>query len=449
MKQSRKILATRSGHYLLGSIDAQAGLYESARQRLEHCVTLGAEFPEAYIHLGNVYRLTGDFARAAKSYRKAVDLQPLSPLAHYNLALIARQEGAAEQVLHHLGYAQQLPETRGEVLWMRTQVLLELARYDDALESAERAVKEDASYESWHALGYAYQTVHRPAQALQCYEGALAIRSGDAEFLKNHGIVLQELGRIHDAIEKYDAALKIKPGDPLASFHKALIHLLIGEYQLGWPGYEARLVSTEHPARPIRATRWNGENLKGKTILAYGEQGLGDEIMFASCLKDLINEGGSCIIECSPKLVSLFSRSFQRQRSMRRNPKDDRLRNSKGSQWTSRWLSAASLCTTVAAATLSADHKGYLVADPARVEAWHTKLKALGSGLKIGLSWQGGTHKTRNPIRSIALERWMPILNTPDVQFVSLQYTPDASNDIAALYARHRRHDYALAGCHR
>ncbi|MDP2706716.1 MAG: glycosyltransferase, partial [Burkholderiales bacterium] len=79
-------------------------------------------------------------------------------------------------------------------------------------------------------------------------------------------------------------------------------------------------------------------------------------------------------------------------------------------------------------------HRGYLKADPERVQVWHERLAALGPGLKVGISWQGGTHKTRRPMRSIPLAQWAPLLQSAGVQYVSLQYT-ECSGEIAAVEA--------------
>jgi hypothetical protein len=76
----------------------------------------------------------------------------------------------------------------------------------------------------------------------------------------------------------------------------------------------------------------------------------------------------------------------------------------------------------------------YLKADPLRVARWRERLAALGAGLKIGISWRGGTATTRGALRSIALERLAPVLATPGTCFVSLQYG-SCEEDIAAARA--------------
>ena len=79
-------------------------------------------------------------------------------------------------------------------------------------------------------------------------------------------------------------------------------------------------------------------------------------------------------------------------------------------------------------------HDGYLRADPECLRNWRERLAAFGPGLKVGISWQGGTLKTRRPLRSLPLASWLPVLQAPEVRFFNLQYI-DSSAEIASLKA--------------
>jgi hypothetical protein len=83
-------------------------------------------------------------------------------------------------------------------------------------------------------------------------------------------------------------------------------------------------------------------------------------------------------------------------------------------------------------------HQGYLKADPERVARWRERLDRIGPGLKVGIAWAGGVRKTRRALRSIPLEEWRPILETPGVRFASLQYTADAGATVSALREQQR-----------
>ncbi len=199
----------------------------------------------------------------------------------------------------------------GEMLRPLVLTLLELGEYDEAENIVRAAMAQaPACYDSLFCAGLTYQKLHRPLDALACYDRARVLRPGDAELHNNRAIALQDLGRFADAFASYDEALSLSPDYPLARFHRSLACLALGDFEPGWRDYESRLLGTDVAARSRLYPRWHGENIEERTILAYGEQGLGDEIMFASCLPDLIAAAGRCIIECAPRLQPLFKRSF-------------------------------------------------------------------------------------------------------------------------------------------
>jgi len=80
--------------------------------------------------------------------------------------------------------------------------------------------------------------------------------------------------------------------------------------------------------------------------------------------------------------------------------------------------------------------RGYLAADPRRIEVWRRRLDAEAGGLRVGIAWRGGSLRTRQFTRSIPLGQWLPVLQQPGAQFVSLQYG-DAAHELAQLRKLH------------
>ena len=81
-------------------------------------------------------------------------------------------------------------------------------------------------------------------------------------------------------------------------------------------------------------------------------------------------------------------------------------------------------------------HRSYLRADDARVEFWRSRYAASGGRLRVGIAWRGGSLRSRQFTRSIALSYWLPLLAQSDVDFVSLQYG-DVANGLAQLRIEH------------
>ncbi len=300
---------------------------------------------------------------------------------------------------------------------------VQLGSYNGALATIQEQLRVTPGSGELHAvLGFIRQKMHEPHAALECYEQAQGLGHSNADLWKDLGIVFQELGRIPEALASYDRALALQPDFPLARFHRALAELLAGDYASGWPDYELRLISEDRPPRASAHPRWDGSALAGRTVLVYGEQGLGDEIMFASCLPEIVDAASRCIIECSGKLERLFRRSFPRAH----------IYAAAADRPVAEPVRAEAIDCEVPIGSLPLylrrsirdfpRHQGYLAADPQRVEAWRKRLRALGPGLKVGISWRGGTHETRSPLRSIPLSQWEPVFKAADAQFVSLQY---------------------------
>ena len=359
-------------------------------------------------------------------------------LAQLDLGRSLRQSGRTGEAIIQLrrAYAQ-APREPG-VLRELVTALIEFDMCDKALSIAAEAHASDrASYEAIQCLGFAHQKLHQPERALAYYESAGRIRSDDADLYDARGSTLQEMGRLEDAFAAYERAVALRPEFPQALFHRALARLLVRDFEHGWPDYELRRMGAGRASSVEVAPRWNGEPLAGRTILIRREQGLGDEIMFASMLPELLRMAGHCIIECDPRLRALFSRSFPAATVFGAIPDGDLPHGIAGRDIAFEMdMGSLPLFLRRTAADFPR-HQGYLIADPARIAHWRERLAQLGPGLKVGISWIGGVRKTRRALRSISLPELLPILATPGARFVSLQYTPEAAGEAANLEARH------------
>jgi len=167
---------------------------------------------------------------------------------------------------------------------------------------------------------------------------------------------------------------------------------------------------------------WGGEDLSRKTILVSAEQGIGDEIMFASCLPEMLRRTKHCVIECASKLEPIYRRSFPAATVV--NTCQSRL---------SGWLDHLPEIDCRAPMGSLPFHlrlfeeafpftPPYLRADPDRVLYWKSRLDALGPGLKIGVSWRGGAEKWRRGVKTCPPPLWKPLSGIPGTHFFCLQY---------------------------
>jgi len=365
----------------------------------------------------------GDLIGAARFFRALIGRTPESPGAHLNLGVALLRQKRYEEAIQHFVLAMHYRPHSAEVRFQFGLAQFKLERFDDAIESFRKAIEIKPEYADAHCnLGYAlFKHLEQLDEAEAHLRRALELDPEKVEAQTNLAIVLDHRGETDSALEMYDRILRSHPDDNEVRLNRALIWLARGDYARGWPEYEAR--NALRLQRDFRLPAWDGTTLDGRTILVNAEQGLGDEIMFASCLPEVIEQAGHCVIECHRNLEKLFQRSFR----------DATVYGSLQTDPEPRWFDhAPKIDCRIGIGSLPlhfrrarADfpsHAGYLRADPARRDYWRTRLDELGGGPKIGISWRGGAKTTRRRARSIPLEQWTSILALPGMHFVSLQY---------------------------
>lgn len=270
----------------------------------------------------------------------------------------------------------------------------------------------------WNNLGLCYREGADLEEGERCLIKALSRDPQDANAYNNLSQLYVNAGQPMKAINCADKALAITPTMLEARYNRGQALLMLGKWKDGWEGYEHNL--GRHRGRKERVygtiPRWTG--VDGLTLIAYGEQGLGDEISFASCLPDLL-QSNKVIIECDKRLGGLFRRSFPDCQVY-------------GTRFTPNiiWPNKHQVDASVAFGSLPGFYrnateafpgKPYLKADPLRRVQWRAALDSLGPKPKVGLAWTGGLKNTGRDRRSLQLDDLMPILRQ-DATFVSLQY---------------------------
>lgn len=299
--------------------------------------------------------------------------------------------------------------------------------YRDALSRLEQATRLDPKLAAaFRFRGIALLDTGQIAAAVAAFERACALSREDAESAVLLGGALQSAGRTQAAVECFRNVLERDPQHARAHASLALSLLGAADYASGWAEYEWRLrLHADTIYRPYPFAFWRGEPLEGKSILISSEQGIGDEVMFASCYGEIVERARVCVIECSTRLVSLFARSFPSARVVAR----DLARMPD-------WSALPAFDFHVPGGSLPLylrrriedfpRRRAYLAPDPARVRYWRSRLEELGAGLKVGLAWTGGLAGTLRVARSLHPEDLQPILAVEGVRFVSLEFVENA-----------------------
>lgn len=273
-------------------------------------------------------------------------------------------------------------------------------------------------------------------RALELMSEMLAEQPGTKdELLPLRVYALTQTGRHDEAMPILDEAIAEHPREPIRRFPRATIHLLHERYAEGWDDYAFRTLSSSKHHRMLPFPVWQGEHLEGKTILLLAEQGLGDQVMFASCLPDLLAlKPGRVIVEVIDRVAPTLARSFPQCEIV--STKQDA-----GFEWVTGlgkvdcFLPMGDLPRRFRRShTDFPPHQGYLKADPDRVLHWRKKLLELGPGPSIGLSWRGGNEATRRAIRTIDVTQLAPLTQSRAANWICLQYG-DVTDDLAKARA--------------
>ncbi len=412
-------------HNNLGNMLHAQGNPDAAIQSFRQALALKPDYAEVHNNLGAALQAQGQFDAAIESYRQALALRLDYAEAHNNLGILLKIQGRLDTAAESFRQALALRPDYAEAHNNLGNVLYETGKIDGAIESFRRALALNPNHAKAHNnLGNALRDQEELDTAVVCFRKAIALKPDYAEAHNNLGNALQDQGKLDAAIASFHTALAIKPDYGEAHWNESLALLMQGRLQAGWAKHEWRLKQKENipdyrnfpSLRPMFA----GEDLAGKTILLWAEQGLGDEVFFASVLPDVIRAAGHCVIECEPRLVSLYTCSFPAAEIVpKRYPPHPRTLQPD----VERQCPIGSLPRWFRTSIGSFPrHHGYLVPDPQRVVFWKQRLDALGSAPKVGITWRSKHRSQWRNLHYTELSQWGPVLTVPGMIFVNLQY---------------------------
>lgn len=412
----------------------RAGRGEEALASFERAVAARHDDVEALVGQGQAHHELGHLEDAADCFELALAFSPDHLPALLGLARLRHEAGDCEGALDLLGRAAQAAprsvETYFELGLAHNRggnTRAALAAYERALELAPDHVAACINTGLIHLA-----QLGDPGSAQRYFERAAALQPESVAAQANLGLALQEQGQFGAALAHYNRLIETHPDVVEYRWNRGIARLSAGDFAHGWNDYEARNARPgKSVARHFPLAPWDGGALGGRHILIYGEQGIGDEVMFASCVPDVLRQARGVVIECDARLAPLFRRSFPAA-CVHGAPRDGN----------HDWLQAfPELSVQVACGSLPrflrrgwADfpiHRGYLVADRGRVSDWKSRLAGSGGALNVGLSWHGGTRKTREELRSLPFTQCLPWLTSRNCRFVCLQ-RGDCAEEVAA-----------------
>ncbi len=422
-------------HYNLGVTLKEQGKLQEAVASYRKAIAVQPNMAIAYNNLGLALKEMGKNDAAIQSFRSALVLRPELMEAHYNLGNTLKVGMRFDEAVESYQNALKIDPDAAEIHNNLGNVLQELGQLADAKSSLYRALVLDPEFaEAHNNLGNILRDYGQLEEAKISYQTALRISPNYLDAQNNLGLAFQYLGQLNKAIECFERALKIQPDNAASHFALSQAVLMNGDFRCGFQLYEWRWKYEKLPLtwRQFPQPVWDGSDLRGKTILVWGEQGIGDEIVFASLYRELVARGANCVFECQYRLVELLQRSFpdtvvvaasDPPAAQTLEPHID-FQCPAGSLM--KWL--------LPSFNEGPDRENYLIVDADFSARLRSRYRTGEKQKVVGLAWWT-QHNIMNKSYNIPPNFFDELLQTPNVQFVNLQYG-DQKAELDAVFNR-------------
>lgn len=421
-------------HYGIGNALKELGKKDEAMARFYKAVTIDPEFAQAHYSLGGLHHAAGELDEAILAYRKAVDLNPGLYNTHNDMGVAYLDLGRAEEAKSCFVRAL---EINGDFALAHNNLgnaLKALEQPDEAIVSYQLALEHMPIYpDALNNLGCVYKDRGQPKEAAEYFQKALDFEPNHIEALNHMGLVQLTLGDAQAAIASHKKAVELRPDNPLSYWGLCNSLLVAEEFSRAWELYDYRWKANSETTLKWRSYPqpvWDGSNLSGKRLLVWGEQGIGDEILFASLLFELSDMADSVVVECLERLAPLFERSFPDIEFVVRQDPPLEILNSPDIDFQ---IAAGALGRYLRQDKQSFPSRAkYLVPDPEKQASIRAGYRdQWGKKPLIGVAWHSG-NTSAGKARSLLLDQLPPLLSGPDFQLINLQYG-DVKDDLSAL----------------
>lgn len=356
----------------------------------------------------------GRLDEAARLYEQVLAANPNFMDARHMLGVVRAQQGRHDEA--HALIAPVVAANPRDALALANfgNVLVALGHREEALVHYDRSLALNPNNPTaWLFRGNMLQLLLRYGEALQSYDRFLSLIPNSADGWNNRATSLQSLGRIEEALESIRRALSLDPAMAEAQLNRGFCHLLLQDFANGLPLLEWRKRMPEPlEARVYSQPLWDGtQEINGKTLFVYTEQGLGDAIQYYRYVGCAQARGAKVILSVPDHLIALLGNAAPQVELIgwgRVPPAFDFHIP----------LASIALAVGLRVETIpAADH--YLSAEPERAARWKDKLG--DHGFRIGIAWQGNQLIVGSEGKAFAVAALESISSLAGVRLIALQ----------------------------
>lgn len=452
-------------HSNLGNVLFELGQFEKALNAYDNAIALNPTYAEAWSNKGNALYELGRYEDALEQHDRAIALNPIYPEAWSNKGNALYELELYEEALKHHDRAISLNSSYADAWSNKGLVLNALKDFKNALTHHDKAISlNPQSPKAWVNKGLSHSDLEQHEDALAIYEKAIALNPNFAEAWTNKGNAVFALGRYkesighhqkaiqikpnyaqawynlgisytalknyQESIASYEQAIRLKPDYAMAYWNKSLVELAIGDLRNGWQNFEARAFIKNSPLQTsynLIPRLKNTSDVRGKKILIWSEQGLGDAIQFCRYVPELAKLGAEVTFIAPAALTALLG-SLDGAIQITDNCNDLSNFDFQAPLMSLPLLFNTELETIPCPAS-------YLRADSIKQDMWKERLSS-NKSLRVGLVWNGGFRANQpemwavNERRNIPLEMISRLQYLTNIEFFSLQKGDPAESEL-------------------
>lgn len=416
-------------HFNLGNSLAQARRFEEAIKEYQRSLELKRNFPACLFNLGNAYKADSQQEEAIAAYAKALLLDSELFEAHVNLGSLMQTQGYFPAALACFKRALSIKPNHPDTVLSLGRTYLANDQADDAVVALSRAVtlKPD-SPDACFSLGNALKARGDLVGACQAYERGIEINPDVAEAYFNLGTLYSAQGHIDQAIETYRKAIARNDNLYDAHLYLGLSLLQKGLFEEGWVRYDYRLHKISEKLDYVLSNQWH-PGLPCKTLLVYGEQGIGDQVMFSSLLSEVANSVDHLIVQVDQRLIPLLERSMPEMEfvDLAQKIPEERFDHCVVMGTLAKYFRSS---TT----DFQRSPSSFLQAQPLQVHEFRESVRS-PDRVTIGISWWSSS-PNKHLGKTIPIDELAAAISLPTTHLVNLQYG-DVSAQLAQVKDRY------------
>jgi len=304
--------ASHQAHYNLSTAFAAIGQNSNAIKHLVAALDIYPNNVDAWLNYGKCLTEIGEYEDALAKYKKAMHLEPNNVLVLNNIGVIYTKREQHKEAFFYYNKALEIKPDFSEALRNRGVTLSDMGQYEEALNSLHKAVEINPFYDqAYYNIGVILYKLKLFQKAVEAYNNAIELNSQYKEAWCGKAVSLSMLNLYKESIEIFDVALSLSDTYAEANYSKALALLCLHEFSDAWKHYEWRWQCKDFKSKYIASSKpeWEGQPSINK-LLVWCEQGIGDQILYASLFSELNKFNFKKIAAVDRRLIAIFSKSF-------------------------------------------------------------------------------------------------------------------------------------------